>query len=304
MSAQGPGRYEEVPCNLCFGREATTVFAEGRAQKHRIVRCKHCGLLYASPREIEHEYSISYDADIDFSVDEVAAKRLEKEELQVADYRQTQGLLRALHPERGRLLEIGSSFGFLLASFAQDEWKTVGVDPYSGACRYARKRFGLDIREGILEEAGIDDGSCDVVIMNHVIEHLPDPLGTLRLIRRVLKPGGHLVIETPRYDTLTFKLLGRRERSIRCDGHVYFFTAETLTRMCEAAGFRLTKRWTTGRRLTLERLAWNLGVVCREEWLRKGLERFSRACRLDRFWVYLNLGDIQRVCVEKTGDPA
>jgi SAM-dependent methyltransferase len=140
--------------------------------------------------------------------------------------------------------------------------------------------------------------------MNHVIEHLPDPLGTLRLIHRLMKSGGHLVIETPRYDSLTFKLLGRRERSVRCDGHVYFFTSETLTRLCEAAGFRITKRWTTGRRLTLDRLAWNLGLVSREEWLQNGLERLSRACRLDRFGVYLNVGDIQRVCVEKTAAPA
>ena len=47
-----------------------------------------------------------------------------------------------------------------------------------------------------------------MVVFIHVIEHVPDPLETLRSIYRVLKPGGHLVIETPRYDSLMFKLLG------------------------------------------------------------------------------------------------
>ena len=66
--------------------------------------------------------------------------------------------------------------------------------------------------------------------MLHVIEHVPDPVGTLREIWRILKPGGHLILETPRYDTAMFWLLGRRERSLSCDGHIFFFTNESLRR--------------------------------------------------------------------------
>jgi len=53
----------------------------------------------------------------------------------------------------------------------------------------------------------------------------------------MLRPGGILVVETPRYDTLTFKLLGHRERSVLCEGHVYFFTTSTLEPIAQKVGF-------------------------------------------------------------------
>ena len=43
------------------------------------------------------------------------------------------------------------------------------------------------------------------------------------------------MIETPRYDSLAFTVFGRRERSISCDGHIFFFTTGTLQRLCEKA---------------------------------------------------------------------
>ena len=101
-----------------------------------------------------------------------------------------------------------------------------------------RTKLGIETINSILEHAEIPDQSVDAVVLLHVIEHVPDPVGTLREIFRVLRPGGHLILETPRYDSLMFKLLGKRERSLSCDGHIFFFTTGTLKQACEKAGFR------------------------------------------------------------------
>jgi SAM-dependent methyltransferase len=290
---------EPVPCNYCGIDDATVVFGPGVAQKSQIVRCNRCGLMYSSPRTKEPDHVDFSGADPTFNPLTPGNWRSIKEGLQVKDYDKTRALLNSLYPKRGRLLEIGSGLGYLLAAFKQDGWDVLGVEPYFQACRYARENFGVEVKNAILETAEIPDESCDVVLLNHVIEHLDDPLNTLRFINRVLKPGGHFVIETPRYDTLSFKLLGRRERSINCVGHIYFFTTQTLKNFYEAVGFEQVDLRYTGRSLTMERLLWNVGVVSKSQTVQKMLGAISRKLNLSKLHLYFNLRDIQRVCVKK-----
>ena len=138
-----------------------------------------------------------------------------------------------------------------------------------------------------------------MVLLNHVIEHMDDPLRTLREINRVLKLNGHFVVETPRYDTLMFKLLGRRERSLNCDGHFYFFTTQTLQTFYQAAGFELIELDYVGRSLTIDRLMWNLGVMSKSDRVKRFMERISGGLQLDKIHLYLNMRDMQRACVQK-----
>jgi SAM-dependent methyltransferase len=205
----------------------------------------------------------------------------------------------SLHPQRGSLLEIGSGFGYLLARFREDGWDVSGCDPWKAVCAYAEKTHGIQVSATILEDAGIADQSVDVVIMNHVIEHMTDPLQSLREINRILKLGGHLIIETPRYDTLMFKLLGRRERSVSCDGHIYFFTNASLEKLYNKAGFRKVKLWYTGRTLSIERLMWNIGTITKSNTVKKCLASLSTFLHLRKVRIYLNTRDMQRVCVQK-----
>jgi SAM-dependent methyltransferase len=292
-----------IPCILCGIDDATVVFGPGVAQISQIVRCNRCGLMYASPRakDPDHVEVASYDPDWGSASHD--PQKHEKERLQVRDYARTRALLNRLYPERGKLLEIGSSLGFLLAEFKRDGWDVLGVEPRAFACTYTRETHGIEAINGILEDAGIPDESFDVVLLNHVIEHMDDPLRSLREINRVLKPSGHFVMETPRYDTLMFKLLGRRERSINCEGHIYFFTTETLRKLYEAAGFRSVALDYVGRSLTLDRLMWNVGVMSKSEGVKRMVSRVSRGLKLQNVALYVNLRDMQRVCIQKTAVP-
>ena len=288
-----------VPCNLCGVDDATVVFGPGVAQISQIVRCNRCGLMYASPRA-----SVPDSVDImtwDPNIDGVTLmpQRFTKEQIQVRDYSKTQAFINQLYPKRGKLLEVGSSFGFLLAAFKKDGWDVMGVEPYGGGCRFSEETHGIKVIHGILEEADIADDTFDVVLLNHVIEHLDDPLATLCEINRVLKPNGHLIVETPRYDTLMYKLLGKRERSLNCNGHIYFFTTASLKKLYEAAGFREVKVAYTGRSLTADRLAWNIGVMSKSDRVKGMLDRMSRKLKLEKLRLYLNMRDMQRVCVQK-----
>jgi predicted SAM-dependent methyltransferase len=139
----------------------------------------------------------------------------------------------------------------------------------------------------------------DVVVMLHVIEHVPDPLQPLEAIFRVLKPGGSLVIETPRYDSLMFKLMRHRERSVSCDGHIYFFTTNTLRELCLKAGFQFKFVRYVGRSLNVARLLWNVGVMSKNGVIQKAIAKSSRLLRLNKVHMRLNARDMQRIVLVK-----
>lgn len=289
-----------VACNICHADDAAVVFRAGVAQIQQIVRCNQCGLMYANPRKTpDCEEMKDWAVDPDWDVAKERPQRFEKEILQVRDYARTKAALNRIYPQRGKVLEIGSSMGFLLDSFRNDGWFVFGLDPDRNSCRYATEKNGIPNKVATLEEAALPDESFDVVLMMHVIEHVPDPARLLKEVWRVLRRGGHLVLETPRYDTLMFKLLGRRERSLGCEGHIYFFTTDTLRRLYEMVGFKLLTLDNVGRSLTLDRLVYNVGVISRSAWLLSVLSKLSRRLALNKVTFHVNVRDMQRLSLRK-----
>jgi 2-polyprenyl-3-methyl-5-hydroxy-6-metoxy-1,4-benzoquinol methylase len=287
-------------CNICGAADFVVVYAAGVAQVNQIVKCTGCGLMYANPRKEADLVDIeSWPDDPNFDVERERPQRIEKERLQVRDLDRTRKNLNNLYPSRGRLVEVGSSFGYILESFRKDGWDVQGIEPDRHAAKYASNRMKIETINSTLESARLPDESVDVIVMLHVIEHVPDPIGTLREIMRVLKPGGRLVLETPRYDTAMFWLLGRRERSLSCDGHIFFFTTDSLRKAYTAAGFQLERLDYTGRSLTLDRVVYNIGVISKSRNLQRIAASLSRRLHLQEISMTVNLRDIQRVCLVK-----
>ena len=137
--------------------------------------------------------------------------------------------------------------------------------------------------------------------MFHVIEHILDPSEFISMLYKYLKPGGILVMETPTYDTITYKILRHRERSIRCNGHFYFFTKKTLKEVVCKNKFEIVRHDKVGRTLSLQRLCWNMTVMFKNKYVEKALYKISSAFGFHRITFYLNMGDMQRIYCRKIG---
>lgn len=173
-------------------------------------------------------------------------------------------------PAGMQLLDVGCSSGALLRVAADIGFTVRGVEPAAKAADTARG-MGFDVFPGLLQEAGFDADSFDIVTLFEVIEHLLDPIEVVTEIARILKPGGLLVIGTGNADSWTVQALGAKWEyfDIRSHGgHISFYTPASMRLLADKTGLEVTaietKRVNLGERRDLSPLMYQFNRVARE----------------------------------------
>lgn len=129
----------------------------------------------------------------------------------------------------------GSNLGWLRPHFS----RLYGSD-YNLLRLMRAARLGIDAR---LFMADINDypamnDSFDVIYFNHVLEHIPDDAAALREVRRILKPGGLLILGVPNEGAAFWQLAYRLQPRVRTTSdHLHHYTADSIAAKCKAAGF-------------------------------------------------------------------
>ncbi len=132
----------------------------------------------------------------------------------------------------GRLLEVGCGAGDLLAHFAALGWDTYGVDP-STAATTAAARQGATVHTGTLQDQPWPAASFDLVIFQHSLEHIPDPVAALREASTLLAPGGQLIVDVPNWASWQRHLFGNRWVMLDLPRHLQHFSPRALIRLAE-----------------------------------------------------------------------
>lgn len=132
-----------------------------------------------------------------------------------------------------RVLDVGAGsgeFAFLMREMGKE---VIGIEPNAGYAAYCRADLGLDVRTAHLAPELFGPGAFDLIRLNHVLEHLNDPVGYLAMIRQWLAPGGIYYVEVPNVETYA------REKSrgnMFHFGHVFNFNPWTLRTAAALAG--------------------------------------------------------------------
>jgi SAM-dependent methyltransferase len=313
------------PCDLCGAAESDLVLMTPRLDGP-LVRCRDCGLFYVvlSEKEDGGRTSICprpgqtevYIAPSDQSG---GSRRAASEMIRLAERarelalvdpeveagerpwreltaRERLGDLKRFVTE-GRFVEIGCSTGELLDA-ASSSFAVMGVEADERTGRAARAH-GLEVVSGTLCDARFPDGHFDAAAMYHVIEHVPSPRLELGELRRIIKPGGWLILETPNIATVWYRLLGARWRQFIPD-HIFFFTPRTITRLCEGSGFEVRELRSVGKAMSLRLFINRLGRYHRPS--ANLLEAVCDRLNLSDLTIRLKLGDVMRLYARRIED--
>ena len=141
-----------------------------------------------------------------------------------------------------RVLDLGCGAGRFVAALRDAGAEPVGVEIAAAALERARRNVpGADLR--LVEPDGslpLGHGEVDLVWCSEVLEHVPDTVGFLTEARRVLKPGGRILVTVPDHGVArrTAIAIARHERHYDPLGqHLRFYTRRSLADALEATGF-------------------------------------------------------------------
>lgn len=139
-----------------------------------------------------------------------------------------------------RMLDIGCGDGASLLMMQAKGAVAYGTELDHNVVTPAKK-LGLTIHIGDIDTAPYPDQSFDVITLSQLLEHVADPIAFLQQVKRKLKPGGKLVITTPRFGGLQQHLSGRRWINWHIPFHVNFFSRSSLQRLADATGLRIAQ---------------------------------------------------------------
>ena len=223
-------------CDFCRRETLTAAYKpEGGARGLTVYLCGHCGLVQSAPRiartKERHAAAVSGGADwgnvrygkgfrTDVAMDAITRQADMTAPLQ--------------------LLDVGSNRGSFARAFlgAAANARITAVEPderFAASCADLPR---TDLIQARIEDTALPPGHFDIVHSCHTIEHLAEPFAALKDHARVLKAGGILVIDAP-----NIALIGGRDITEEwfIDKHLFHFSANTLGRMIEAAGFEILR---------------------------------------------------------------
>jgi SAM-dependent methyltransferase len=227
---------EIYPANFDFSDFNPEIFSARRLPDRihcRMVRCNACGLVRSDPvadattlGELYRHSTFEYGAE-------------------VANLRRTYGRyldkLDAFGVRKGSLLEIGCGNGFFIEEALTRGFSTVrGVEPSQGAVAKAAPQVRGSIVCDVMRPGLFEQGQFDVICMFQVLDHLPDPGGTLKEVHRVLKPGGFVLILNHNINAISARLLGERSPIIDIE-HTYLYDRRTLRLLFIGANFAVQR---------------------------------------------------------------
>ena len=240
--------YYNLKCFLCKNDVNFIIYLKTEGIKY--VRCQNCGLIFRKNefgkrdlKQYENKkyfsaYIKNYKVFIEIFTD--LLNTVEK------------------YKKHGRILDIGCSIGLFLFLAKKRKWKEFGVEISIFASNFAKNRLKLNV----MNSDNLDDfpnNYFDVIVLNHVLEHIENPISILKQIYKKLESNGILMIGVPNINGLFPRFQKGKWPSIKPHEHYNQFTPKTLKLLLNKSFFKPIKFNTISRNFNYK--FWPLNLI-------------------------------------------
>jgi SAM-dependent methyltransferase len=229
---------QAVPCVACGEGNALHSFDKS---EFAYAECRDCGTLFQNLRppleafEAFYRESISsrYWADVFFP----AVAEIRREKIFQPRVNRLAKLCLDKQINAARLIDVGAGFGIFL-----DEWRrlnprveAIAIEPSASMAKQCRAQ-GLTVVEDIVENVVAYNNSADLVTCFEVLEHVYDPLGFMRSLKNLTRPGGYVFISTLGIDGFDLQVLWEKSEQIAPPHHINFLSVKGFENLFRRAG--------------------------------------------------------------------
>lgn len=267
---------ETVNCPCCGSANYETYienakeFYNNLPEFFNVVRCSDCDFIFTNPRPTKETISFFYPDTAGYyqpvernkptthsfrkNLSNAVLKHCFNYQLQTSCGPAVAHFLKLLMAKRialmhippfvpgGRLLDIGCAWGNYLAQMRDLNWDVYGTEINEKAVKYASEELHLkNVRHGFFEDVAWETEFFDVVNMHMVLEHLHQPLQSLKIVNSVMKPKATLMLSVPDISGFEARIYKDKAYTLHVPQHLNHFSPKTVTSFLNKAGFTIEK---------------------------------------------------------------
>jgi len=213
-------------CYLCKSEKLRLHIEKG---EHFYYKCVKCGLIQQIPLPDDKIIKTIYNGNKIYFIDEKKGINYNENPVIGKSEKFYFSIIKPYLTRDMKILDFGAATGLMLGLLKLNNFCDLeGLELSKWACNEAKKNFNLDLQNVDIYDANYPSEYFDLIISNHVIEHLKDPLQAFIKINQFLKTGGLLFLSTPNGSCLNSRIIKAQWRHFIPEAHLYLFNKKSI----------------------------------------------------------------------------